>query len=206
MNKALFEKVKGLCKDTGLSEKYLRAITEKMGGSVEDDSADEAAIEEVANQIFEVATVSQGEATRWASAVKSKSTKTDTSKKKTEDADEEEAGNASDDGKSKEKTSKEDSKIVELEEKIKKLEQSKLAAERDSNIKAAQAKHGIPEWRMKGLHIPEDSDPDEFLADIKQDLITQNLIKGDETSGAKAATDKQIDEAADSLLETIKAK
>ncbi len=206
MNKALFEKVKGLCKDTGLSEKYLRAITEKMGGSVEDDSADEAAIEEVANQIFEIATVSQGEATRWASAVKSKSTKTDTSKKKTEDADEEEEEDSSNDGKSKDKPSKEDSKIVELEEKIKKLEQSKLAAERDSNIKAAQAKHGIPEWRMKGLHIPEDSDPDEFLADIKQDLITQNLIKGDETSGAKAATDKQIDEAADSLLETIKAK
>lgn len=29
MNKKLFEKVKGLCKDTGLSEKYLKAITEK---------------------------------------------------------------------------------------------------------------------------------------------------------------------------------
>ena len=38
MNKKLFEKVKGLCKDTGLSEKYLKAITEKMGGSIEDDS------------------------------------------------------------------------------------------------------------------------------------------------------------------------
>lgn len=35
MNKKLFEKVKGLCKDTGLSEKYLKAITEKMGGSIE---------------------------------------------------------------------------------------------------------------------------------------------------------------------------
>lgn len=28
MNKKLFEKVKDLCKDTGLSEKYLKAITE----------------------------------------------------------------------------------------------------------------------------------------------------------------------------------
>ncbi|MEO4716205.1 hypothetical protein ABHZ63_06895 [Phocaeicola vulgatus] len=41
MNKKLFEKVKGLCKDTGLSEKYLKAITEKMGGSIEDDSTDD---------------------------------------------------------------------------------------------------------------------------------------------------------------------
>ena len=38
MNKTLFKKVKDLCKDTGLSEKYLTAITEKMGGSIEDDS------------------------------------------------------------------------------------------------------------------------------------------------------------------------
>ena len=55
MNKKLFEKVKGLCKDTGLSEKYLKAITEKMGGSIEDDSTDDEAIESTANLIAEVA-------------------------------------------------------------------------------------------------------------------------------------------------------
>ena len=66
MNKTLFKKVKDLCKDTGLSEKYLTAITEKMGGSIEDDSTDEAEIEKVANQIADVAKESQGEATRWA--------------------------------------------------------------------------------------------------------------------------------------------
>lgn len=66
MNKKLFEKVKGLCKDTGLSEKYLKAITEKMGGSIEDDSTDDAAIETTANLIADVAKESQGEATRWA--------------------------------------------------------------------------------------------------------------------------------------------
>ena len=55
MNKTLFKKVKDLCKDTGLSEKYLTAITEKMGGSIEDDSTDEAEIEKVANQIADVA-------------------------------------------------------------------------------------------------------------------------------------------------------
>ena len=64
MNKKLFEKVKGLCKDTGLSEKYLKAITEKMGGSIEDDSTDDEAIESTANLIAEVAKESQGEATR----------------------------------------------------------------------------------------------------------------------------------------------
>ena len=70
MNKKLFEKVKGLCKDTGLSEKYLKAITEKMGGSIEDDSTDDEAIESTANLIAEVAKESQGEATRWANKKK----------------------------------------------------------------------------------------------------------------------------------------
>ena len=68
MNAKLFEKVKSLCKDTGLSEKYLKAITAKLGGSIEDDSTDEAAIEEAANLVAEVAKESQGEATRWANA------------------------------------------------------------------------------------------------------------------------------------------
>lgn len=67
MNKTLLAKVKDLCKDTGLSEKYLIAITEKMGGSIEDDSTDETAIGNVANQIAEIAQETQGEATRWAS-------------------------------------------------------------------------------------------------------------------------------------------
>ena len=51
MNKKLFEKVNGLCKDTGLSEKYLKEITEKMGGSIEDDSTDDDAIESTANPV-----------------------------------------------------------------------------------------------------------------------------------------------------------
>ena len=70
MNKTLFKKVKDLCKDTGLSEKYLTAITEKMGGSIEDDSTDDEAIESTANLIAEVAKESQGEATRWANKKK----------------------------------------------------------------------------------------------------------------------------------------
>ena len=41
-----------------------------MGGSIEDDSTDEAEIEKVANQIADVAKESQGEATRWANKAK----------------------------------------------------------------------------------------------------------------------------------------
>lgn len=72
MNKKLFLKVKDLCKDTGVSEKCLKAITEKMGGSIEDDSTDEEAIETTANLIADVAKETQSEATRWASKKGSK--------------------------------------------------------------------------------------------------------------------------------------
>lgn len=70
MNKALLAKVKEKTKDTRLSEKYLTAITEKLGGSVEDDSTDEELIETTATLIADVATESQGEATRWAQKAK----------------------------------------------------------------------------------------------------------------------------------------
>lgn len=87
MNKKLFAKVKDLCKDTGLSEKYLSAITEKLGGSIEDDSTDEAAITETANLVVEIAKASQGEATRWVNI-----------KGKTDDKSDDDPDNHGDDG------------------------------------------------------------------------------------------------------------
>ena len=202
MNKALFNKVKSLCKDTGLSEKYLTTITEKMGGSIEDDSTDETAIEEMANQIAEIATATQGEATRWANKKK----ETDPKSKKKESDDDSEDENDDDEkkddkSKKKEETSKEDARIVALEKEINDLKNSLSSKSRETAIKEAQKKHDIPDWRMKGLTIPEDQDIDEYLADIKQDLITEGLSTG--SSGAKVATEKQVDQAADSLLESI---
>ena len=89
MNKQLFDKVKSLCKDTGLSEKYLKAITEKLGGSVEDDSTDEAAIETAANLIADVAKESQGESSRWVDAFKKKNPKRKDHKDSASDDDDE---------------------------------------------------------------------------------------------------------------------
>ena len=201
MNKALFNKVKSLCKDTGLSEKYLTALTEKMGGSIEDDSTDETAIEEIANKIAEIATVTQGEATRWVNKKKEAESK----KKSDQETDEEDED---ENPKKKEPSTTENTELAALKEMIEKqnlkmqeLESSLSAKSREASIKEAQTKHGIPDWRMKGLTIPDDQDIDEYLADIKQDLITEGLTTG--TTGAKAATEKQVDDAADSLLESI---
>jgi hypothetical protein len=195
MNKTLFEKVKAKCKDTGLSEKYLKAITEKMGGSVEDDSTDETAIETAANQIAEIATETQGEATRWASK-KTPEPKEPKEPKEPDPQNPKEPQNADD------QTAKE---IKALKEKLAEMESNALKGQRNELIKAAQAKHKIPDWRMKGLVVPDDQNPDEFLAVIKQDLITQNLMPA-EPEGVKTVNEKAVDQAADSLLESITVK
>lgn len=194
MNRTLFVKVKDLCKDTGLSEKYLKTITEKMGGSIEDDSTDETAIEKVANQIAEIAVETQGEATRWANKKDPKNPKEPKEPKDPTDPKE-----------PKEPEDEKDARIKALEEKLAKFDADQVKNARTASVQAAITKHKIPEWRTKGLVVPDDEDPDAYMASIKQDLITQNLMPAD-TEGAKATNEKAIDEAADSLLESITVK
>lgn len=193
MNKSLFVKVKDLCKDTGLSEKYLKVITEKIGGSIEDDSTDETAIGNMANQIAEIAKETQGEATRWASKKKEDPKNDDDPKK--DDLNKKE--NPKDDPSAK--------KIEDVEKELENMKKQQAAKDREDAVTKALDKHGIPAWRRKGLVIPENEDPDQFCAGLKQDLITENLLPEDSES-VKTASEKNVDEASDSLLESILVK
>lgn len=208
MNKKLFEKVEGLCKDTGLSEKYLKAITEKMGGSIEDDSTDDEAIESTANLIAEVAKESQGEATRWAN--KKKPTQT-------EDEEEEERKRKEEESKRKEEESKRKGKVAldeatekrlkEMEEKIANYEAKESKEARAKEVVKAMEKHKIPAYLRDRLakSISDDEDIEDAVSAYKQELIT-NGLDDEHSGGSKAASEKQIDEAADSLLESITVK
>ena len=211
MNKKLFEKVKGLCKDTGLSEKYLKAITEKMGGSIEDDSTDDEAIESTANLIAEVAKESQGEATRWAN--KNKETKTEEEKK----AEEERKKKAEEERKKKEEEERLKGKVAldeatekrlkEMEEKIANYEAKESKEARAKEVVKAMEKHKIPACLRDRLakSISDDEDIEDAVSAYKQELIT-NGLDDEHSGGSKAASEKQIDEAADSLLESITVK
>lgn len=206
MNKKLFEQVKSKCKDTGLSEKYLQAITEKMGGSVEDDSTDEAAIEETANLIADVAKESQGEASRWANKQKGNQKK----KKQEEDDDDDPDEDDPDTTKGKKKTGASKSESEELKalrERLEKLEKEKAQGDRAKEIAAAMEKHKIPaKFRDRfAKSISDDENIEEAVAAIKQDFITDGLMPED-SEGAKAASEKQVEEAANNLLESITAK
>lgn len=204
MNKKLFLKVKDLCKDTGVSEKCLKAITEKMGGSIEDDSTDEEAIETTANLIADVAKETQSEATRWANKKPNKSKdeeeeedeegkkKPKTTKTKPEDEDEEDA------------TAKE---IAELKKELADMKAERSKGERSVAIAKAMATHNIPAKFRDRLakSISDEDDIEEAVKSMKQDFITGGLMT-DDSEGSKGASEKQVDEAADGLLESITVK
>jgi hypothetical protein len=203
MNKKLFEKVKGLCKDTGLSEKYLKAITEKMGGSIEDDSTDDEAIESTANLIAEVAKESQGEATRWAN--KNKETKTEEEKKA-----EEERKKKEEEERLKGKVALDEAtekRLKDMEEVIAGYKAKESKEARAKEVAKAMEKHKIPAYLRDRLakSISDDEDIEDAVSAYKQELIT-NGLDDEHSGGSKAASEKQIDEAADSLLESITVK
>lgn len=202
MNKELFAKVKDKCKDTGLSEKYLTAITEAMGGSVADDSTDNDAIESTANLILSVATASQSEATRWANKAKGNP------KPKPNDGEGEEPNPNNKDGNGGGKGSSEESEAIKkLQQQIDELKAEKSHSERTATINAAFEKHQIPAFLRDRLakSISDDEDVEEAVSTLKQDCITNGLMSN-QADGAKAASEKQVDEAADALLESITVK
>lgn len=201
MNKKLFLKVKDLCKDTGVSEKCLKAITEKMGGSIEDDSTDEEAIETTANLIADVAKETQSEATRWASKKGSKTEEEEDEegKKKPKKKNESEEEDEKNDPQSKE--------IAELKKQLAEMKAAQSKGEREAAIAKAMKDHNIPAKFRDRLakSISDEEDVDTAVATMKQDFITEGLMT-DDSEGSKGASEKQVDEAADSLLESITVK
>lgn len=217
MNKTLFEKVKSLCKDTGLSEKYLKAITEKLGGSIEDDSTDEAAIETTANLVADVAKESQGESSRWVDAFKKKNPKRKDPKDDDPDDDPDDDDPDDDDDDPNPKKGKKDPYMKLLKKMQKQMEDQqkelvalkgeKAAGERTASIQKLMEDHKIPKYLRDTLakSIAEGDDAEETIKNFKQGLIT-NGLETEETEGKKVASEKQVDEAADSLLESITVK
>lgn len=214
MNKTLFDKVKSLCKDTGLSEKYLKAITEKLGGSVEDDSTDEAAIETAANLIADVAKESQGESSRWVDAFKKKNPKRKDHNDSDDDEDDDPDDDPDDDSDPKKKKDpmmkllkKMQKQMEDQAEELKTLKGEKAAGERNKTIQSLMETHKIPKYLRDTLakSIAEGDDAEQAIKDFKQGLIT-NGLETEEIEGKKVASEKQVDEAADSLLESITAK
>lgn len=207
MNKLLFSKVKDQCKDTGLSEECLKALTEAIGGSIEDDSTDEEAIGKVANQIKQVAVSTQSEAARWANNKKDPKNKKDQKKQKSANKDGE--GDDDDDPDSdQDPPQNTDNQVLELLKKLeKRMDQFEVdgkTKDRQKLIKEAMENHKIPAKFRDRLakSIGDDEDIEETVKAFKQDFITEGLTSEGEQKN-KTATEQQVDEAADALLKSI---
>lgn len=205
MNKLLFSKVKDQCKDTGLSEECLKALTEAIGGSIEDDSTDEEAIGKVANQIKQVAVSTQSEAARWANNKKDPKNKKD--QKKQKPANKEGEGDDDPDG-DQDPPQNTDNQVLELLKKLeKRMDQFEVdgkTKDRQKLIKEAMENHKIPAKFRDRLakSIGDDEDIEETVKAFKQDFITEGLTSEGEQKN-KTATEQQVDEAADALLKSI---
>lgn len=79
--------------------------------------------------------------------------------------------------------------------------------EREAAIAKAMKDHNIPAKFRDRLakSISDEEDVDTAVAAMKQDFITEGLMT-DDSEGSKGASEKQVDEAADSLLESITVK
>lgn len=205
MNKLLFSKVKDQCKDTGLSEECLKALTEAIGGSIEDDSTDEEAIGKVANQIKQVAVSTQSEAARLANNKKDPKNKKDQKKQKPANKDGE--GDDDPDG-DQDPPQNTDNQVLELLKKLeKRMDQFEVdgkTKDRQKLIKEAMESHKIPAKFRDRLakSIGDDEDIEETVKAFKQDFITEGLTSEGEQKN-KTATEQQVDEAADALLKSI---
>lgn len=175
----------------------------KMGGSIEDDSTDDEAIEKTANLIADVAKESQREATRWANKKNQDKKPKETEGEEGEEEEEETKGGKG--GKSGKKD-QESEELKAIRRELDELKNEKAKSQRSKAISDAMEKHKIPVFLRDKLNIADDTeDIDAAVASLKQDLITNGLVSAD-SEGTKAASEKQIDEAADDLLKSITVK
>ena len=198
MNKILAEKVKGKCKDMGLSEEYVNAITSCIGGSIADDSTDEQAIENVANQIANIAKSTQSEATRWVNKNNKKNEPNDPAPPTPQEFKDEPEWFK------KWRVSQEE-KLAEIEKKNSDFLAERARENRSSKVASAFTKHNIPASISKFMTVPDDieeSKIDEYVAGIAQSMITEQL-PGVSSGGRQIASKEETKAAAESFFKGL---
>ena len=152
-----------------------------------------------------MATASQSEATRWANKAKG-NPKPKPNDGEGGEGDKPNPNNKDGNGGGK-GSSEESEAIKKLQEEVAALKAEKSHSERTATINAAFEKHKIPTFLRDRLakSISDDEDVEAAVSALKQDCITNGLMSN-QADGAKAASEKQVDEAADALLESITVK
>lgn len=201
----LFDTVKDKCKDMGLSEKFLKDLTEALGGGLTEDSTDEE-VDSVVNQIVTIAKHSQGEVTRKMQ----KQTPKPKNTKKGEETDEDGPKEPDEDDPEEGKGKKEWEKAIaalrkemkeEREQAAEERRQEKAREARAAAITAALDKYKVPEKSRRFVqNVPEDiEDVDKYIGEYAQTIVTEGL-PGDEEGQKKVPTQKETEEIGKGLF------
>lgn len=94
-------------------------------------------------------------------------------------------------------------KLETLEKENQSFKLEKASETRAANVSAKVKELGIPDWRMKGVVVPDELDEagiSNFLTDIKQELVNQGL-SGKVQSGALVTKDEELKQMAGSLVD-----
>ncbi len=164
MKKKFKKLLKEATKDFGLTDKAIDNLTNMGCEGLAEDASDED-IQKRVDAVVPFAKEMQAEITR-------KTRKTQS----TEQSDDEGKGEGGKDETVPDWFKPFQEKMTALESENEALKKEKAMTERSGLIATKAKKLGIPEYLLKRISIAEDADIDKELADLRQDLVNNNLM------------------------------
>jgi hypothetical protein len=190
MKKKLIKVLTDKCKDFGLTEKAINDIAELKAADLKDDATDED-INAVADSLVPYAKAMQGEITR---KTQKRQSTDDQSKKDGDKGEGDNKNNGADDNATPAWAKAFQERLDKLENENATLKKEKAETERATTIADKAKKLGIPEFLVKKMTFAEDADIDKELADLKQNLVNENLVPKGQSQETSTSTKQMTDE------------
>lgn len=197
MNKRLRAALSLKCKDMGLTDKALDELTTLGSDGLSDDASDED-INKKVDFLVPYAKAMQGEITRKTSK------KTQSKQKQSESEGEHEGEDGSDvPDWFKKYRNENDAALKALKEENEALKSEKAKEQRQAEINAKAKKLGIPSYLLKRMTFNDDADIDSELAEIKQDLVNNNLMPKEQAHEQEKTDEKAMTAAAEAWAKSL---
>lgn len=197
MNKKLRAALSLKCKDMGLTDKALDELTTLGSTDLADDASDEDISKKV-DFLEPFAKAMQGEITRKTS----KKTPLKKQSKEEEGNKGEEEGDEAPEWFKKYRAAN-DAALKALQDENAELKAEKAKEQRQSEIAAKAKKLGIPNYLLKRMTFADDADLDKELAEIKQDLVNNNLVPKEQAHETSKADEEAMKASAEAWAKSL---
>lgn len=196
MNKRLREALSLRCKDMGLTDKALDELTTLGSADLADDASDEDISKKV-DFLEPFAKAMQGEITR-----KTSKKKTQSNKPSKQEGDEGDEDDEAPEWFKKYRTAN-DAALKALQDENAALKAEKAKEQRQGEIAAKAKKLGIPSYLLKRMTFADDADIDKELAEIKQDLVNNNLVPKEQAHETSKADEEAMKASAEAWAKSL---